>query len=253
MVTGSLPTGLRWQGHGSGAPVTLVAPGLGATPGEARIPASGLSGTRVVVTFPSHGDAADATGGYWTYPMLGADLDRVAGEVGATRAVGVSMGAGGLTELLTRRPDRFDRVALLLPAALDKPRATPAMWAFEQLADAVEAGDREALRELVTAEVPAGIAVGAHVSSRVDALLRLGDALRLLPEQVPADDASALQAVTSEVLVIGAVGDPLHPEQVARDVAAALPSGRLELIDSPAPLLTHRREVRSLLVDFFAG
>ena len=252
-MTGALPSGLRWQGHGSGAPVTLVAPGLGATPGEARIPASGLSGTRVVVTFPSHGDAPAAAHGYWTYPTIGADLERVADEVGATHAVGVSMGAGGLTELLTRRPDRFDRVALLLPAALDKPRATPAMWAFEQLADAVEAGDREALRELVAAEVPPGIAVGEHISSRVDALLRLGEALRLLPEQVPTDDASALRAMASKVLVIGAVGDPLHPEQVARDVAAALPGGRLELIDSPAPLLTHRRAVRSLLVDFFAG
>jgi pimeloyl-ACP methyl ester carboxylesterase len=212
-----------------------------------------LSGTRIVVTFPSHGDAVDASAGYWTYPSIGADLECVADEVGATRALGVSMGAGGLTELLTRRPDRFDRVALLLPAALDKPRATPAMWAFEQLADAVEAGDVDGLRALVAAEVPAGIAVGEHISSRVDALLRLGPALRLLPEQVPTDDASALQAVRSKVLVIGAVGDPLHPEQVARDVAAALPNGRLELIDSPAPLLTHRREVRALLVDFLAG
>ncbi|MEV6604984.1 alpha/beta hydrolase [Kutzneria sp. NPDC051319] len=252
-MTGSLASGLRWQGHGRDLPVTLIAPGLGATPGEARIPASGLSGTRVVVAFPSHGDAADAPAGYWTYPTIGADLERVADEVGATRAVGVSMGAGGLTELLTRRPDRFDRVALLLPAALDKPRATPAMWAFEQLADAVEAGDVNGLRELVAAEVPAGIAVGEHVSSRVDALMRLGDALRTLPEQVPVNDASALQAVRAEVLVIGAVGDPLHPEQVARDVAAALPYGRLELVDSPAPLLTHRREIRSLLVEFLAG
>ena len=252
MVTGSLPSGLRWQGHGSGAPVTLVAPGLGATPGEARIPASGLSGTRVVVTFPSHGDAPDAAADYWTYPTISVDLERVADEVGATRAVGVSMGAGGLTTVLSRRPDRFERVALLLPAALDQPRAMPAMWAFEQLADAVEAGDLDGLRKLVAAEVPAGVAVGEHISSRADALFRLGHALRTLPEQVPVDDVALLQNVHSQVLVIGAVGDPLHPEQVARDVAAALPNGRLELIDSTAPLLTHRREVRSRLVEFFA-
>src|SRR5689334_24790339 len=43
------------QSYGSGSPVTLVAHGLGATAGEARIPASGLPGTRVVVTLPSHG------------------------------------------------------------------------------------------------------------------------------------------------------------------------------------------------------
>jgi pimeloyl-ACP methyl ester carboxylesterase len=242
-----------WQAHGRGTPVTLVAPGLGATPGEARIPASGLPGTRIVVTFPSHGDAPDAPADYWTYPTIAADIERIADEALATRAVGVSMGAGGITALLARRPDRFERVVLMLPAALDKPRATPAMWAFEQLAEAVEAGDGEGLRKLVAAEVPAGVDVGEHVSSRVAALLRLGDALRLLPEQVPAPDASLLAKVAAPVLVVGAVGDPLHPEQIARDVAAALPNGRLEIIDSPAPLLTHRREVRSLLVDFLAG
>jgi pimeloyl-ACP methyl ester carboxylesterase len=205
----------------------------------------------VVVTFPSHGEAADAPAGYWTYPAISADLERVADEVGATGAVGVSMGAGGLTALLTRRPDRFDRVALLLPAALDKPRTTPAMWAFEQLADAVESGDVDGLRELVAAEVPVGVAVGEHISSRVHALLRLGGALRTLPEQTPTNAAALLERVSAAALVIGAVGDPMHPEQVARDVAAALPNSRLELVDSPAPLLTHRREVRSLLVDFF--
>jgi pimeloyl-ACP methyl ester carboxylesterase len=252
VVTGSLPSGLRWRGHGHGEPSTVVAPGLGATPGEARIPASGLSGTRVVLTFPSHGDAPDAASDYWTYPTISADVERVADEVHATRAVGVSMGAGGLTALLTRRPDRFDRVVLLLPAALDKPRATPAMWAFEQLADAVEADDVETVRRLVAAEVPDGVAVGEHVLRRADALMRLGDALRTLPEQAPTDDADRLRAVRSQVLVIGAVGDPLHPEQVARDTAAALPNGRLEIIESPAPLITHRAEVRSLLVEFFA-
>jgi len=45
------------RSYGSGSPVTLVAHGLGATAGEARIPASGLPGTRVVVTLPSHADA----------------------------------------------------------------------------------------------------------------------------------------------------------------------------------------------------
>ena len=251
-MNGARPSGLRWQAHGHGDPVTLVAPGLGATPGEARIPASGLPGSRVVVTLPSHGDAPDAARDYWTYSKISADLEAVADEVGASRAVGVSLGAGGLTALLERRPDRFERVALLLPATLDRPRQTAAVWAFEQRADAVEARDVETLRKLVADEIPDGIAVGDHLSSRVEALLRLGDALRAIPEQVPVTDAANLSAVAAPVLVIGAVGDPLHPTEVARALAAALPTGRLELIDSPAPLLTHRREVRSLLVDFLA-
>lgn len=51
------------RSFGSGAPVTLVGHGLGATPGEARLPTSGLPGTKVVVTLPSHGDAPDAPEG----------------------------------------------------------------------------------------------------------------------------------------------------------------------------------------------
>ena len=49
--------------------------------------------------------------------------------------------------------------------------------------------------------------------------------------RVPTNDAALLQHIDAPVLVIGAVGDPMHPEQVARAVASALPNGRLELID----------------------
>lgn len=247
----SLPSGLRWQVHGRGAPVTLVVHGLGATPGEARIPASGLSGTRVVITLPSHGDAPDAPAGYWTYPRMAEDLRAVARQVGATRAVGVSLGAGALIRLLAGGTGVFERVVLLLPAALDRPRAAPAMWAFERLAEA--ATDRERLAELVAAEVPPGVEVGDHVQARTAALMRLGAALTDIPEQIPVPDAAVLADVDVPVLVIGATGDPLHPEHVAKATAAAFPNGSFELVPSPAPLLTHRREVRALIVDFLAG
>jgi hypothetical protein len=52
------------------------------------------------------------------------------------------------------------------------------------------------------------------------------------------------------VLVIAATGDPLHPVEVAKATAAAFPHGRLEVLPSRTPLVTHRREVRSLLVAF---
>ena len=67
------------------------------------------------------------------------------------------------------------------------------------------------------------------------------------------EDASVLASVRIPVLVIGAVGDPLHPEEVAKATAAAFPNGELWLVDSPSPMLTHRAEVRHRLVSFFAG
>ncbi|GAA0650534.1 hypothetical protein GCM10010174_87750 [Kutzneria viridogrisea] len=244
---------IRWRSHGRGSPVTLIAPGLGATEGEARIPASGLSGTRVVATLPSHGDAPDAPDDYWSYSRIAADLLGVADEIGASRAIGTSLGAGALTSIAAAHPHRFDRLVLLLPAALDRPRAPAAMWSYERLADAAQAGDVRELRELVAAEVPTGMDVGDHVDRRTAALLRLSSALRAIPEQVPVADATQLSSVAAPVLVIGAVGDPLHPEQVAKDVARAFPAAHLELFDSAAPLITHRKEIRSLLVDFLAG
>ncbi|HEX7302566.1 alpha/beta hydrolase [Lentzea sp.] len=215
------------RSYGSGSPVTLVAHGLGATPGEARIPASGLPGTRVVVTLPSHGDAPDAPPGYWDYGRIAADLT----SVPADQAVGVSLGAGALVRVLSAEPDRFHRVALLLPAVLDRPRPS---FTLQQLSD-------------LTVGPP------AYVAERRAALSRLEAAASQLPGQVAVADASVLSAVTVPVLVIGAVGDPLHPEDVAEETAAAFPAGELWLVDSPAPMITHRTEIRHRLTSFFGG
>ncbi len=215
------------RSYGSGSPVTLVAHGLGATAGEARIPASGLPGTRVVVTLPSHGDAPDAPPGYWDYGRIAADLS----SVPADQAVGVSLGAGALVRLLSLEPGRFRRVALLLPAVLDQPRPP---FTLRQLSD------------LTTG--PPG-----YVAERRAALTRLEAAAEQLPGQVAVPDASLLAAVPIPVLVIGAVGDPLHPEDVAKATAVAFPHGELLLIDSPSPMTTHRTELRHRLISFFGG
>ncbi|QFZ23625.1 alpha/beta fold hydrolase [Saccharothrix syringae] len=216
------------RSFGSGDPVTLVGHGLGATLGEARLPTSGLKGTKVVVTLPSHGDAPDAPAGYWDYRRIAADLRELARETRATRAIGVSLTSGALLSLLAREPDAFERVVLLLPAVLDEPR--PALTP----------------EEIITA-------VGGppdYLARRRAAFARLDDALRALPGQAAVPDRAALARVTAPVLVVGATRDPLHPEDVAKQVAAAFPRGRLELVPT---WLTHRGDVRRWLVDFLHG
>ncbi|MCA1195633.1 MULTISPECIES: alpha/beta fold hydrolase [unclassified Saccharopolyspora] len=250
---GVLPSGARWRGYGRGAPVTLVTHGLGATPGEARIPASGLPGTRVVLTFAGHGDAADPPADYWDYGVLAADVLAAADAVGATRAVGVSLGTGALTRAAAADPGRFERLALLLPAVLDGGREVSSAWALERLAEAVAAAGADggaALRERVAAEFPPGAQLGDHLAARTSALLRLGPALRALGDRAVVDDAAALRAVRSDVLVLTGTDDPLHPVAAARATAAAIPGSRLEVLPSVAPLFTHRRELRRLLADF---
>jgi 3-oxoadipate enol-lactonase len=243
----------RWRRYGSGRPVTLVAHGLGATDGEARLPASGLGGTRVVVTFGSHGDAPDAPPGYWDYGVLAAELREVAEEVGARQAVGVSMGAGALVRLASEDPERFERLALLQPAALDRPRTAEALRVYRRLADAVAASDRAALLALVRAGMPTCCGdLGDYLERRADALLRLGEALRALPALTPVADASALAAVSARTVVITGVGDPLHPESVAAATSAALRAGELHVLGSPCPLVSHRAQVRELLTNFLS-
>jgi len=227
-----LPSGLRWQAFGSGEPTTLIVHGLGATAGEARIPASGLPGTRVVVTLPSHSGAADAPDGYWTYQRVAQDLWAVAREVHATRAIGVSLGAGALVALLAARPDAFERVALLLPATLDRPRGQQTV---EDLVNAVE--------------LPDGVEAGEYLHARALAFRRLDAAVAALPGQVSVADPAVLAEVTAPVLVVAATDDPLHPAPVAEATAAAFPHGKLEVFPSRTPLVTHRREVRTLLID----
>lgn len=238
----------RWREYGSGSPVTLVAHGLGATDGEARLPASGLGGTRVVVTFGSHGDADDVPPDYWDYGVLAAELRTVAEKVDARQAVGVSMGAGALLRLASEEPDRFRKLALLQPATLDGQRSPESIRASQRLAAAVASGDRAAVRRIVQAGLPLCCGdVGDYLSRRVDALMRLGDALRILPTRAPVPGPAALAEVEATALVITGVGDPLHSEAVATATAVAFRNSTLHVLASPAPLLTHRPQIRTHL------
>ena len=192
--------------------------------------------------------------GPFDHDVLGRDLERVADEVGATRALGVSMGAGALLSLLARRPDRFERVVLVLPAALDRDRDDQAVRRLTALADALGAGDADEVVRLVLDEVPPDLrtapGVAAYVRDRAAYALRspgVALAARSLPSSPPVPDPSRLAAVTADALVIGQEDDPLHPAQVARAVAARLPRARLVVLERPGMLLRDRARLRELI------
>ncbi|WP_031470248.1 alpha/beta fold hydrolase, partial [Sciscionella sediminilitoris] len=198
-MRGTLASGLCWQSYGSGDPVTLVVPGLGATSGEARLPASGLPGTRVVATLPGHGDAADAPAGYWSYSRVAEDIAELADATGARAAIGTSLGTGALLHLLAEEPGRFAAAGLLLPGALDAPRESPAMRAFAEFASAVEDSDLDRLRGLVEEQLPDGVDVGGYVEARTTALARIPEAMRAIPNDAPVPEPGRLAAVTAPV------------------------------------------------------
>jgi pimeloyl-ACP methyl ester carboxylesterase len=239
---------------GSGDPVTLAAHGLGASVPETRPLLSGVSGTRVFPVARGHrGDRPDP----FSYDDLGRDVEQVADGCGATQALGVSMGAASLLSLLARRPDRFERLVLFLPGALDRPRHDLAVERLRTLAEALERGDLPAVERLVADELPADLretsAGASYVRTRAAFLLGspgIAVAVRSLPEVTPVPDRSVLGAVTADVLVLAQEDDPLHPVQVARDLVAVLPKARLVVFDRPGVVFRERARLRALVSEF---
>ncbi|GAC1443121.1 MAG: alpha/beta hydrolase [Mycobacteriales bacterium] len=237
---------------GSGDPVTLAAHGLGGSVADTRPLLSGVAGRRVF--YAARGHAGDQPAPF-SYRDLGDDLLAVADEHGATRALGVSMGAGAILSVLARHPDRFEKVVCFLPGAIDQPRTDQAVARLRDLVTALTAGDAAGVRALVAAELPADLHGPAsyYLDARARFLLDnpgIAVAVASLPAVTPVPDRSVLAAVSAEVLVLAQEGDALHPAQVGRDLAAVLPTARLVIFDQPGVMLRERARLRTLITDF---
>jgi pimeloyl-ACP methyl ester carboxylesterase len=237
---------------GAGDPVTVAAHGLGASVAETRPLLSGVAGRRVFYAARGHsGETPDP----FSYADLGDDLLAVADEHEATRALGVSMGSGALLSVLARQPTRFEKVVLFLPGAIDQPRKDDAVRRFAALVSALEQRDLAGVRDFVSAEIPADVRerAAAYIDTRAQFLLDspgIAVGVASLPPVTPVTDRSQLAAVAAEVLVLSQEGDPLHPAQVGRDLAAALPKARLVVFDQPGAMLRERARLRALITDF---
>jgi pimeloyl-ACP methyl ester carboxylesterase len=243
---------------GTGArtrPVTVFAHGLGGAIPDTRPLGSAVSGRKIFFHFRGHGRSA-APPGPWTYADLARDLRAVADLYGATRALGVSLGAGALCRLIADNPGRFARLVFFLPAVLDRPGPAAARAPLAALLAAVDDGDTTAVAEVVADEIPAEFrntaSARAFQRQRVDQLLRdgLAAAIAELPEQAAVPDLAALADVRAPALVIGCRGDDLHPVHVAERLAAQLPAAELHVYDAPGVLWTERADLRDRIAGF---
>jgi 3-oxoadipate enol-lactonase len=116
------PSGITLEylvaGIGEPDPVTVFAHGRAGSIGTTRPFGSGIPGRKVFFHFRGHGRSTPVPPQDWTLPDLAGDLAAVADHVGATRALGVSLGAAALATLLAGTPDRFARVVFYLPAVV---------------------------------------------------------------------------------------------------------------------------------------
>ncbi|MDW5328643.1 alpha/beta hydrolase [Plantactinospora sp. KLBMP9567] len=240
---------------GDGDPVTVFAHGLGTGISTTRPLGSAVNGRKIFFQFRGHG-RSEAPEGDWSYADLARDLRAVADLGGASRALGISLGAGALCRLLWESPARFERAVFVLPAVLDEPRPEVARRRLTELLTAVRSGDAAEVAEAVAYEVPPAIrntpAGWAYLRQRVDQLTRdgLASGLASLAGQVAVRQRSALAAVTARTLVIGCAGDDLHPVAVAEQLAEALPGATLHVYDKPGLLWTHRADLRERISGF---
>jgi pimeloyl-ACP methyl ester carboxylesterase len=258
LTIAELPTrvaGVEVTVDGSGLPVTVFAHGLGGSSIETRPLAVRTPGTRVLLTFRCHG-ASDAIDGGWTYDDLADDLVDVADTFGATRAVGLSLGAGALLRALSRDPERFERVAFVLPATLDRTRDDHATARLLRLGDALVAGDADHVRRMLLEEVPLQVrdrgGVRILVDRRAKQMLGSTPPYPRSPE-APLADLTSLASVTAPALVIAQADDPLHPAAVAAQLAAELPHAELLLLAPGGVFWTETRRVQDALADHLSS
>ena len=246
---------LEYLVTGAGEPVTVFAHGLGNGIAETRPLGSAVNGRRVFFQFRGHGRSS-APEGRWTYADLARDLRAVADLTGATRALGVSLGAGALCRALADDPRRFERVVLYLPSALDKPRGKLASDRLTGLLTAIDTGDAGEVASALASEIPANLrntpTGWAYLRQRVEQLMNdgLAPGLASLPDEVPVEDRKVLGDVVADALVIGCRGDELHPASVAEEIAEALPKSSLHIYDRPGVLWTQRVDLRDRIAGF---
>jgi pimeloyl-ACP methyl ester carboxylesterase len=260
------PTELRAMPHGAtleyflggeGDPTTVFAHGLAGGIPDTRPLGSGVSGRKVFFQFRGHG-RSDAPADGIGYADLAADVRGVADEFGASRAVGVSLGAGALCRLLSQTPDRFERLVFFLPSVLDEIRPAAASRA-KALVEAVGEDDAPTAASLLAAEIPAGLrdrpAAWRYVRERLDALLRdgLAPALVDLADQTALPDRTVLASVKSPALVLGCRGDVAHPPALAEQLAELLPNATLHIYGQPSVLWTNRTDLRTRISEFLNG
>jgi pimeloyl-ACP methyl ester carboxylesterase len=171
------------------------------------------------------------------------DLDAVSTEYGASRAVGTSLGAGAITNLLSREPDRFERIVFLLPAALDVPLGDHED--FDRTARLLETLPRdEAIEAILSSSGRAQTYEQAPWLREFDLLLwqdinpsGVSRAIREVVRDVAIEDRELLRLVTAPTLIICREGDSIHPAELGRVLVQLLPNAELIVLPGEEELM----------------
>jgi 3-oxoadipate enol-lactonase len=242
-VTSADGTRLHAEVDGTGEPVTVFAHGLTNSCMELAAFTPLAPGTKVRFCFRGHGHSGVPDADRYRFEDYAADLEAVATAVGATRAVGTSLGAGAMTHLLGERPDRFERLVFLLPAALDEPvvghpmslRTAELLETFPK-DEAIERALEESGRARNYEQAP-GLREFDLLLWQDMNPIGVARAIRGVVGERAIADRSLLARVQAPAIVIAREGDAIHPIGLARAMAETMPNAELIELASEEDLL----------------
>jgi 3-oxoadipate enol-lactonase len=233
------------------APTLLLGPSMGCTVAmwEPQVPV--LSRHLRVVRFDhrGHGGSPVPPGPY-TVEDLGRDVLALMDHLGLERAHYAGLSLGGMVGLwlAAHAPERIRRLALLCTAA----HLPPAQGWLDRAA-AVRSGGMAAVADAVLARwfTPTIADVEEYhamlLATPADGYAACCEAIATL------DLRPVLAGITAPTLVIAGAEDPATPPEVGRQLAAAVPGARFELVAGAAHLANVERPevVTELLATHF--
>jgi pimeloyl-ACP methyl ester carboxylesterase len=243
---------------GDGEPVTVLAHGLTNNRNELAPFTPLVPGTKVRFDFRGHGRSSSPATGY-RFGDFARDVDAVANAFGATVAIGTSLGAGAIGNLVCRVPDRFERMAWLLPAGLDRPFSLAGR--YHALAGDLEgAAPGEALEVVLNDPRRAAEYLETPWRLDLDRVLwqhddpdGLARAIHGVVDDWPIPDRELLRAVSIPTLIVCIEGDEIHPAELGRLLAELLPNAELIEFADQDELFARLPELVARVSSFIAG
>ena len=227
---------LHVEVDGEGEPVTLLAHGLTNSCRELAQFTPLVPGTKVRFCFRGHGHSSSPERGY-RFADFARDVEAVADAYGPEVAIGTSLGAGAIANLVAREPDRFRKLIFLLPAGLDVPfqyrdrmLRTAGLVEGKSIEDAVEAVLSDPQRLATYVEYPWLRDFDRNLLQDLNTV-GVPRAIREVIDDWPLSDREEMRKVTAPTLLICREGDVIHPAEVGRILAEIMPNAELMMFD----------------------
>ena len=228
---------LAFTRKGSGPPVVFLH-GLGASQAQSQATLADVPGIELItIDAPAHGGSASST-----VPLdFGSFASAIAGlldelDVGPAIIGGISMGSGIALRIAVDFPDQVTGLVLVRPAWTDKP-GRPHLNIVADVGAWISADGIEATRARLEADdryqqmMATSPLLAGSVAAAIDARAVAGhpEVLMAMVDSHPVDALSDLAAVAQRALLISNESDPLHPTEVADEIATALPNAELKV------------------------